>query len=176
MFARTVALQVGKLAMLNPANAATGASIHYFTPNYKNIHDIIDRKCMVTFIDPDTQSWINFPTLVYNIYYNINFIFLLLIESISCCLYMSHIIWRFRPFNLSCLNSVEIGIAVMACISYAGFFLLIMFLYRYYKDSRSDKYKTENKLNSSSSSVDAILPNNRDAAIELTNQKSKQLE
>ena len=62
----------------------------------------------------------------------------------------------------------------MACISYAGFFLLIFFLYRYYQERKSDKYETEK--NNSNSSVDAILPNNRDASIELTKQKSKPME
>ena len=65
MFARTVALQVGKLALLNPDNYVSAAALYYFTPNYKNKEEIFDRKCMTTFIDPDTQSWINFPTLVY---------------------------------------------------------------------------------------------------------------
>ena len=63
IFSRTVALQVGKMAMLNPEKSATKSTLNYFTPNYKKYEDIYNRDCMQTFLD-ENGDLINFPTLV----------------------------------------------------------------------------------------------------------------
>ena len=73
------------------------------------------------------------------------------------------------PFNTSCLNSVEVGLLVMVCLCYLGFFLLVLYLIKYYRMLKSDKYATKQKLRSNSNtSADAIIPSNRDTSITLT--------
>ena len=73
------------------------------------------------------------------------------------------------PINMSCLNSVEVGLLVMVCLCYLGFFLLVLYLIKYYRMLKSDKYATKQKLRSNSNtSADAIIPSNRDTSITLT--------
>jgi len=134
MFSRTVALQVGKMALLNSAKKATKATMKYFTPNYKNPADIFNRNCMETYENMDGELR-NRPS----------------------------------PINMSCLNSVEVGLLVMVCLCYLGFFLLVLYLIKYYRMLKSDKYATKQKLRSNSNtSADAIIPSNRDTSITLT--------
>jgi len=47
MFARTVALQVAKLAILN-GKSATKETMKYFTPDYRTFEGIYNRNCMTT--------------------------------------------------------------------------------------------------------------------------------
>jgi len=134
MFSRTVALQVGKMALLNSAKKATKSTMKYFTPNYKNPADIFNRNCMETYENVDGELR-NRPS----------------------------------PFNTSCLNSVEVGLLVMVCLSIWEFFLLVLYLIKYYRMLKSDKYATKQKLRSNSNtSADAIIPSNRDTSITLT--------
>ena len=55
MFSRTVALQVGKMALLNSAKKATKSTMNYFTPNYENPADIFNRNCMETYENMDGE-------------------------------------------------------------------------------------------------------------------------
>ena len=48
MFARTVALQVGRMALIDPTKSVAGVTLRYFTPYYTNPEQIINRHCMET--------------------------------------------------------------------------------------------------------------------------------
>lgn len=47
---RTVALQVGKMHFLN-GKYVTKATKRFFTPDYSEIENVIDRNCMSTYLD-----------------------------------------------------------------------------------------------------------------------------
>ena len=47
---RTVALQVGKMHFLNE-KYVTKATKRFFTPDYSEIENVIDRNCMSTYLD-----------------------------------------------------------------------------------------------------------------------------
>ena len=47
---RTVALQVGKMHFLN-GKYVTKATKRFFTPDYSEIENVIDRNCMTTYLD-----------------------------------------------------------------------------------------------------------------------------
>lgn len=52
MFARTVALQVGKMSVLNGKHA-TKSTIRYFTPDYRTFDGVFERNCMKTLQSED---------------------------------------------------------------------------------------------------------------------------
>ena len=66
MFARTVALQVGRMAMLDPEKKVAGVTLNYFTPNYKKLDQILNRQCMKT-VQIDGALY-NVPTWVSHIF------------------------------------------------------------------------------------------------------------
>jgi len=59
MFARTVALQVGKMSILSGKHA-THSTMKYFTPDYRRLENVIGRNCMTTLEGPD--GFYNSPT------------------------------------------------------------------------------------------------------------------
>lgn len=61
MFARTVALQVGRMALIDPTKKVAAVTQWYFTPNYRDLDEIVNRHCMET-VQHDGQLQ-NIPTL-----------------------------------------------------------------------------------------------------------------
>ena len=134
MFARTVALQTGRLAVMSGSKISPVVRKD-FTPNYPNYEDVVGRACMETILNED-GAFVNTPK------YETRKILILII---------------FRPFNGSCLNGIEIGIIVIFGLTlFIGILTSAVYAHAYFKMKRSKTYEDSQPMDQRNDEVEEV--------------------